>query len=102
MRTKASPGRARTELRPVDLRLIGDAVGKGHGRVFLGSAADYSAALACFEVPALTRGTTFSAIRIMDWRPSSGSFQSLPAYSSVPNSPTSSRKASNWSATLSG
>ena len=82
------------EFRPVDLRLIGNAIGKSHGEPFLGWLADYSAALDCFEVPALTRGMTFSAIRIIDWRPSSRSFQSLPAYSSVPNLPTSSWKAS--------
>jgi hypothetical protein len=34
---------------------------------------------AYFPIPALTRGKTFSAIRIIDWRPSSRSFQSLPA-----------------------
>src|SRR3977135_1143325 len=68
--------------RPVDLRLIADAIGKSHGTL-LELAADYSAAVDCFEVPALIRGMTFSAIKIMDWRPSSRSFQSLPAYNSV-------------------
>ena len=32
-----------------------------------------------FPIPALMRGKTFSAIRIIDCRPSSRSFQSLPA-----------------------
>ena len=64
---------------PVDLRLIGDAIGKSHGEPSFALAADYSAALDRFEIAALIRGMTFSAIRIIDWRPSSGSFQSLPA-----------------------
>jgi hypothetical protein len=51
---------------------------------------DYSAALELRDTLALTRGMTFSAIRIIDWRPSSRSFQSLPAYSNVPKGPVSS------------
>ncbi len=40
---------------------------------------NYSAAFETFDAPALIRGMTFSAMRIMDWRPSSRSCQSLPA-----------------------
>ena len=44
-------------------------------------------------IAALTCGITFSASSIMLRRPSSRSFQSLPASSSVPKSPISSRNA---------
>ena len=49
--------------------------------------------LPLFPIAALTCGITFSASNCMLRRPSSRSFQSLPAISSVPKSPISSRNA---------